>query len=370
MKKFVKMMVSMVAFGACGIYPNWTGEFNAGPVDPATFPPPYLGVGGVTNKAGTGSFTEIAAFSEDQKIGYYSFPFATTITASTSSKPPDALLIESNGAPVSAMPTINTYVFDAASPGSNPYPTTAKCDIPGGYVYDRVGQAFDARTQYPVFDGIPTATYVSTSGKAASWSYEPIASEISVSAISEPCQGYKSQATVSGGDINNTKPDHNYLAWPIIDPGAAVYRVGQTATTSNGITAQKYGWYNHYMVAYFNGGYIPTDSTPAADNTPQLHMIAKNLYYPRSQIIAKAGGKPAAGFIGQGYDIIDVPLGDPEYSPVCKVNTYDAGLDASGNAPTLNELPTNSGDVLTLYGTTVQAASPAYIYCLQIGANP
>src|SRR5260370_32519346 len=70
---------------ACDPYERLQGEFIAGSVDPANFPPAYRGTGTGASRAiaGSGSMTEIAAFSGGAAANYYFFPFSPTQIATT-----------------------------------------------------------------------------------------------------------------------------------------------------------------------------------------------------------------------------------------------------------------------------------------------
>jgi hypothetical protein len=357
----MKLRYAIVFLGlaSCQLYPQWSGEFSAGPADPVNFPPPYVGVGGDHTKAGNGTFTQLRAYSQGQAIGYYSFPFAPTVLPPPAKNPPDPLLLSSKGVAATAMPTPQAYVFDPEV-GQNPFPTTPSCSPPANYTYNPQRDEVPYNEQGNVFTVLPSATYSLT--KTATWSYEPIVAETPINANNESCQGIKSQATVQKALSAAATPDGNFLAWPIIDPAAAVYRVGETSSTADGISYQHWGWYNHYLIAYLDGGYIPTDATPAADGSPQLRMVAQKLYYPRSQVTV--GTTTAAGGYGFGYDVISAPRGGAGYSPICQVFTYDFGATA-----TPAQLPQDAAtieDPTGPYAATIKAASTTYLYCLQV----
>jgi len=353
--RFVLLLV--LAITACNVYPQHDGEFDAGPVDPFNFPPPYLGALGDRTKAARGSFTEIKAYSRGQAIGYFSFPFAPSLSGS-SKTPPDPLRLSTNGAPYSQVPAPRAYVFDP-QPGVSAFPSTPHCAPPLHYTYDPRVDDVPLNVQGPIFTALPNATYSFT--QVATWNYEPIVAEVGVNNNNAPCQNHKSETSLPK-NIVSEPIDTYYLAWPLIDPGAAVYRVGQSINNSGGITAQHFGWYNHYLVAYLDGGYIPTSNDKAADGTPVVHMVVQNLYYPRSTITTTVNGKStsAAGAIGQGYDVVDAPRGDAQYSPVCNVYSYDPG-----NA-TPDQLPKDANTIRSLYGPTFTLASTPYIFCLQV----
>jgi len=204
-----------------------------------------------------------------------------------------------------------------------------------------------------------------------------------VSSNGEPCQDTKSEKTLrQRSDVElktQGEPDGKFLAWAIIDPGAGVYHrlgapIGGDARTGNppgGVDLQKFGWFNHYLLAYLDGGYIPTESIMAANQGPTMvRMVTQDIYYPRSLVIHSGSLGTAPGKLGRGYDLLQFKRGEPGYSPVCRVLTYDAG-----DPRTLADLPHNVDDLNALYGDTIappdQPPAPAtpiplFIYCLQL----
>src|SRR5215813_8843721 len=55
---------------------KFTGEFNAGSVDPADFPPPYRGANATRNVAGSGNgITAVRAYADGGVIEYFRFPY-------------------------------------------------------------------------------------------------------------------------------------------------------------------------------------------------------------------------------------------------------------------------------------------------------
>ena len=55
------------------------------------------------------------------------------------------------------------------------------------------------------------------------------------------------------------------MAWLIIDPAAAVYKFTDDPQRLRGLELQKWGWFNRYLLAYLDGGYIPTMPGMAMD---------------------------------------------------------------------------------------------------------
>jgi hypothetical protein len=129
-----------------------------------------------------------------------------------------------------------------------------------------------------------------------------------------------------------------------------------------GLGPQKWGYYNHYLLAYLDGGYIPIDhvmTTPAMNGGEDLlTIIAKEqkLYVPTSffdaegmAVVDNAAGKP-----GTGHEVAEHARGEDGYSPICHVYTFDP-LDPKN-------LPTTVQDIDP--STTTDTMS--YVYCLQV----
>jgi hypothetical protein len=353
---------ALTLLAACNPYPTRTGEFSAGPADPAMYPPPYLGTGGDRTKPGKGSVTELRAFVGGAAIGSFSFPFSSSLFSSKpGSTPPDPLRLLDNGMAYPPVPAPKVYVFDPQPPTSA-FPAQAQCVPPPNYVYDAFSDEVRYDQQNPIFTVLPSANYAV--GQTPTWTYEPIVVEVPVTSKGEDCQGLKSEMSLlASTQVSLLQPnDGHYLAWPQLDPGVAVYRVGQTINNSNGETVQRYGWYNHFLTAYIDGGYIPT-ATVMVNNNPVLHMTPQHLYYPRSMITQTVNGMPqmVSGNIGLGFDVLDATRADAaNYSPVCAVFSYDPGAVSS------NMLPTDAATIIQSFGGTLKPASPPYVFCVQV----
>ena len=348
MRPFYAIWVVLAATSACNPYNQRTGEFIAGAADPVNYPPAYVGTGGDHTRPGRGSFTELRAYAGGTPIGYYSFPFSTTQLPTpppTAANPVFPLRLTDNGMPYAKVPTPTTYVFDPSVP----------CTPPPGYVYDPQRDDVHYDQQGPIFTALPSAMY--PAGALPTWSYVPVVAEAIVQAPGLGCQAIKSEATLKASAGGGGTPDGNYLAYAIIDVSAPVYRVGETATTSNGIGVQKLGWFNHYIVAYLDGGTVPTEPDPMDATKTQMHV--QKLYYPRSMVIKPSG--TFTGGIGFGYDVVEHARGDAGYSPVCQVFTYDTGA-----ATSVDMLPQDAATITTMYGTTLKPATVPYVFCLQV----
>jgi len=411
----------ILLFAACNPYSEQQGEFNAGPVDPANFPAPYLGTGadppGPAFRGGRGRFIEVAAFANDRLVGYYSFPFTATQLAPGV----DSLRLLDGDQPYKplssapAIPVPNAYVFDPAPP--NPFPSSAKCDAPPGYNYNPQTDDMRLDEQSNIFTLLPLAT--ARPGVASTFEYIPVVSEIPVTAAGMACQSLKSEKLLNK-TLGNPSPSGNYLLWAIIDPAAGVYRVGQSPTYSlsdggqnpafaPGVGVQKYGWFGHYYLAYIDGGYISTQ-TAIVNNRQVLRMRTQRLYFPSTisspavrcgssnctpgQVCANNtcqscnAARPcptgftcptsgplngicnAPGAQGAGYDILQARRGDANYSPVCEAWTYTANTPGGSPRPlAVSELPTGETGINALPNPSpsqVTTGVNRLIYCPQV----
>lgn len=409
---------------ACDVHDGYfDGEFNAGGADPYDFPPPYRGTGAIRQTAASGTFTEIGAYAKGKEIGYYFFPFSPSQVATTNyAAPPattDPLRVVGPGTDFrvstrNPVPTPMVYNFDP--PGtSDPFPERPRCRIPAGYTHDEFAEGVPRNDQWNIFTFLPDRFTTFGFGALPTWSYRPVVAEVTVTTNKLDCQAVKSERTLltledsgnvsfSRGELekdNETRlglptPDR-FLAWALIDPGAAVVRVGETVNitttgTVNGTSVQKYGWYGQFIVAYIDGGYIPVVDGPAATPTdqgpdalpvPTKRMRPQRIYYPRSAVISPGGSaRGAPGRLGAGYDVLQANrFDDPEeYSPVCEVWTY------SLPRPTpIDELPKDEATIIATANSTLEPARtdqpttsytpsaaivPRYMFCLQAAPLP
>jgi hypothetical protein len=157
--------------------------------------------------------------------------------------------------------------------------------------------------------------------------------------------------------------DPALLAWMIIDPGAAVHRFNDLPDDP-GIELQRWGWFNGYLLAYIDGGAIPTaegEVTSGMMTKTVLRMVPQKLYIPRAVLATNAMGMTAMGpgAPGAGYDVLEAKRDEEGYSPVCQVFTYDTPMPL---APA--DLPRSAADIMAMYGATVMPTTK-YVYCLQ-----
>ena len=421
MKRLTHCLPILMLAAGCNPYSEQTGEFNAGPVDPANFPAPYLGAGadppGPGFRGGRGKFTEIAAFANDRPAGYYSFPFSNTQLAPGV----DSLRLVDADQPYKplssspAIPVANAYVFDPSPP--SPFPTLQRCNPPLGYSYDPRTDDMRLDEQSNIFTLLPLATQ--RPGVASTFDYIPVVSEVPVTAEGRACQSIKSDTSLLKVFVNPLSSG-NYLLWAIIDPAAGVYRVGQSSTYSlsdggvnpayaSGVGVQKYGWLGHYYLAYIEGGYIPTQ-TAMVGGRRVVRMQTQRLYFPRaiSSPSVRCGSSnctpgqvcmnntcqacnaarpcstgftcPTSGQLtgicnapgaqGSGYDVLQAQRVDGNYSPVCEAWTYTANTPGASQRPlAVSELPKSEAGINALPDPSpspVTAGNSRLIYCPQV----
>ncbi|MBX3231689.1 MAG: hypothetical protein KIT84_23320 [Labilithrix sp.] len=392
-------------------------EFSAGGADPYSFPPAYRGTGHVRQTAASGTFTEVGGFVDGEPIGYFQFPFSPSQiltqnypNVSANAWPEgviDPLRVSGPGTDFrqslnNPVPVPSVYNFDP--PGNDdPFPPGHRCKAPPNYVHNRFLEGVPLDEQWNVFTFLPDRFTSWPIGSLPTWSYRPVVAEVPVATQNLDCQQVKSERRllqfadegklgVARGEPEKDKrfgvlgkPNGRYLAWALIDPGAAVARVGTRvdvlqggSITGSGI--QKYGWYGQFIVAYIDGGYIPTEPGPNVAGAPTERMRVQKLYYPRSPVY-RDGAAPASaapGNFGQGYDVLQGNrFGDDSsaYSPVCELWSYTLpGSTAIG------DLPKDEATILALANSTLEPARvpvpatafntpativPRYIFCLQ-----
>ena len=363
------LLFAGAAFGSgCYPYNNFSGEFYAGPVNPAKFGSEYLG-GGDAKMLG-GVFTQTAVFSNGKGAGYL---FFSVPKSPLTDDPIDPTVLRDDTVEGSPYASPLAYVFDPAPPKAFPDPGKSKCVAPKDYVYDAKRDAVRFDEQGNIFVELPG------SSDDFGYAYTPVVAQVPVTSISEPCQEIKSyEAVVTRTDIMvPTKPpvqpappeakptgvsDGNYLAWAIIDPSADVPFFDGSHDPVSGLGPQKWGYYNHYLVAYLDGGYIPIDhvmTTPAMNGGEDLlTIIAKEqkLYVPTSffdetgmAVVDNKDGKP-----GTGHDVTEHKRGEVGYSPICHVYTFDP-TDPKNLATQVQDIdPSATTDTMS------------YVYCLQV----
>jgi hypothetical protein len=359
-------VATLPLLGACDVdpYQPFKDEhLELGSVDPINFPPENLGDDGDRTKAGSGSFTEIPAAAAGAGIGYFLYPVNTPAGR-------DPLLLVAAGKANPAVPTV--YAFDPTGP--KPVQSKNACTQPprpagGSPLNDpkRIDPLADFyRQQGNIFTALPTASYMP--GVLASSTYVPVVAEAPVSSKGQTCQQLKSEKGLTAALGKTPKRDGKYLAWLIIDPAAPVYSsIDDPMMEKAGLGTQKWGWFNRYLLAYLDGGYIPTDPPDADPAAKDVKMVAQKLYYPASPVTVHDNSSgmdmtmTVMPQIGQGFDVLSAKRGDAGYSPICEVWTYDAKatLDA-------DMLPGDAATIEKTYAGALAAGDPPYVYCLQV----
>jgi hypothetical protein len=338
-----------------------------GAVDPVTFPAANLGDSGNRMQPGSGTFLETAAFAGGQPVGYFAYPVNTAAGR-------DPLRVLDNGKPYPPVSTPTAYAFDAADDA--PVPATNKCSPPAGYHPDPRLDPLPGwyMRQGNIFTDLPKATY--NPGVAAATTYVPVVAEARLSSAGRVCQELKSEKAVSSARAGKLpKPAGNYLAWLIIDPAASVFAfddMEQSPKTS--IVLQKWGWYNRYLVAYLDGGYVPVmavDINVGTMDMPQMQpvtrMVPQKLYVPRGMVLvpdAMMMPVPTPAKRGDGYDVLSFRRGTAGYSPLCEVVTYAAPMPPVA----VDMLPKDAAAIEKdpILMPTFMPGSPRYVYCLQV----
>ncbi|HEY0715781.1 MAG TPA: hypothetical protein VGF45_24065 [Polyangia bacterium] len=332
---------------------------SLGAVDPVNFPAANLGTGGDRTKAGLGSLSEIKAFVGGQEIGYFRYAVNTPANR-------DPLRVLENGQPYAGVATPPVYAFDPSD--DKPVPDNNPCQKPPGYSYDARRDAVHYDQQGNVFTALPTATYMP--GIAAATQYVPVVAEIAMLSGNVPCQKLKSEKAILGGLSSRPERSGKYLAWLIVDPAAAIYPKEDPmgANGDTGIGLQRWGWYQRYLLAYLDGGYVPTAESEIMEGPMGMQVTKKvvrmrtqRLYLPRTPVMN--GMTMAAANLGEGYDVLAAKRGSNGYSPLCEVVTYDTGMPIPAAM-----LPKDGATIEAMFGPVMPATAPLprYVYCLQV----
>jgi hypothetical protein len=334
--------------GACQPY-DQSGEFYAGAVDPKDFPVVYRGAG--ISSSSNGTFEANAAVVRGEKVGYYPFPVPASVTNP----------LRPRGSSV--------YVFDPGA--ASPFPSPAKCAPPRGYAYNQYRDYIRFDEQGNIFTRLPART-VDMLNVVETFTYEPLVAEIAVTSNGVPCQEPKSATNiVTRKDVTldlippamgvpnamaSGKPDGKYLAWAIIDPTADVRYPGGALDPRTFLGPQKWGWFDHFLLAYIDGGYVPTApmtvTAPDGMMTTTTVLVSQNIYVP-SSVLVKGAPVPNDD-IGTPSDVLQFKRGEAGYSPLCKVMVFTPPDPMN---PAMN--PTDAAMIV------MPTATGKYVYCLQ-----
>jgi hypothetical protein len=328
-----------LGLGACDPYEDFGDEsLSLGAVDPLNFPPANLGAGGNRTRPGNGSFEEIPAWVGGTPVGYFRYALpATTMVM--------------GGMPVVPASVSRVYAFDATP--AQPVPDKNDCTPPPGWKPDPRLDDVNYEQQGNIFTALPTATY--NPGVAAASTYIPVVAQAPVQSGGQVCQRIKSSKGLEKALGMLPGPGNDQLAWLIIDPAAGVYPF-DADETHNGLGLQKWGWYNRYLLAYLDGGYLPVMQM----DTVRL-MRPQRLYLPRSPVMGAMG--PVQAQVGQGLDVLTARRGQDGYSPLCEVMTYDLGM-----AVPPDMLPRDAAAITgdPAIAMTLEPAASRFVFCLQV----
>ncbi len=370
----VPLLLSCGLAGACTPYQNLTGDFYIGPVDPAKFPKAYQGAGYDSGGAFGMILPVPASVAGGTPIAYYSFP-ATAGVDPTVLRSDDGTTV-SDRAPFYLFDGDDAHDTKSCTPPSPNY----EFDVRHDFVrFDRQGNVFQEQQISSDPPALPSDD-----------GYVPVYAEVPVTSGGEGCQTiHSSEGLVANSQahVQTTPPppdtqehavgvtDGKYLAVALIDPTAQVYNPDGSLDPVTALGPQRFGWFNHFLVAYIEGGYIPTAmaTVPGMNGAPDTHVIAAQtatLYAPNTFI--GPDGNPAqcdpndpagamAPCVGNGFDVIDGvnsmngARGQAGYSPICHVLTY---TPADPTAPAV--------DPADIDPSTLDPDTGTFIYCFQV----
>ncbi len=354
------MPIAALWLAACDPYTRFVGDSSAGAVDPRNFPTAYRGIdpnSGAppdSKMPGSGMLTPTAALLGGDQVGYYAFPFAGNDLS---------LSIEGK--------LIIPLAYDFDEDGMT------KCVAPENYVFDQQRDDVHYDVQGDIFVRLPDAP-----------GYLPVVADVKVASNGLPCQDVKSETTVvERSDVTletvpaehpnqpnahpTGKPSGVYYARPIIDPsldvrapvgmfGYAPDGTPYTVDPNTGLGPQRWGWYQRYLLAYLDGGLIPTLAKDVTNKGGQaqhvIEMISQPIYFPsRHPGLDDQGNKvPVDGALGEGFDVLTAKRGAAMFSPLCEVYSFIP----------LDEMSPET-DVKDIDMSTAQPTGE-YVWCIQV----
>jgi hypothetical protein len=355
-------LLALLLGAGCNPYQNLDGDFYLGAVDAAKFPTAYLGQGFDPAGAVGTIVPSVAATAGGVPVVYYGFPVGPGANA-------QRLRVETAGMVTDREPI---YVFDgdATQDSRNCAPPSADYvyDLARDFVrFDRQGNVFQQAQSTSEAPGLPGSGYL------------PVYAEVPVTSSGEGCNTvHSAEFLVKNPQVSvqtapppaGTRrdpvgiPDGKYVAAAIVDPRATV--LDQTGgLDGNGMGPQRWGFYNHYLVAYLEGGYVPTRQTTVAgmNGAPdQMITVARAmlLYAPNTGCNPAAPLDDTTPCIGTGADVIDGLTGNPGvrggagYSPLCHVLTYTPGPGGPAADPSQIDMSSLDPD------------TNSFVYCLQL----
>jgi len=327
---------------------------------------PFSGKG-YSPMSSNGSFGATWAWVNGVQVGYYPFPVPSGV---------DPTIVETLTAK-----RAQAYVFDG-----DPTTDTKSCTTPStDYVFDQRRDFVRFDRQGSVFsekqastDGLGLPGERSRSGSA---SYIPVYAEVAVTSNGEGCQTVKS----AEGLVSNPKltlatvppqpltTNHatglttgKYLAWAVIDPAAEVTLADGSVDPKTLLGPQRWGFYNHYLVSYIDGGYLPTEAMTDADGNSFVSAHEQALYAPDNILDPAGSGTVVPGGPGIGLDVLEGARGDAKYSPLCHVFLYYHD-PATDTAKSVDEVM--AAAMQAPQGQQGLTDTMTYVYCLQTAAK-
>ena len=391
---WAQLLAATAALSACSPWSYGEGDFFAGTVDATNYPADYqFG----TEKEAAGSLSPVVAATLSSSIVLtynLAMPAAQTAGADENGIPELALALEPVDLVGYAPPSPAT-VFNFDPTASEPFATPQKCTAPTNYVFDARLEGYRKDYQGPIFTALPDEGSV------------PYLAEVAVSTKAMKCQTLKDQerllkskdvtvpitkATAIGEEDSPTPSGKLVLYYPV-NPRVSV----EPADQNTGFGAQMWGWFNHYLFAYIDGGYLPTQQfsidTGEVDPDTMAPILLEfegirpqHWYYPATRPGALrdpdtgeisfpidpdtgeynfvAAGGPglsnrSAAFAGAVTDLVDAARGEAGYSPVCELCEYE-GTTADWQAFI------EDGNPLPLFANIANpVCTGVYVYCPQ-----
>lgn len=413
MKRLVwpSLLTATAVLTACNPYNYGKGDFYAGTVDAVNYPDDYQGG---TTKTAAGTVLPVVVATVSGKV------VVTYNLAMPQFQVDQSNILDARGNVIGTVPELSlalkdvneeydedgdgaadvivqtavtapntVYTFDA---DSDPLPLTPKCVAPKNYVFDARLEAYRKDYQGPVFNALP-------SNDENASPFLPYYAEVQVKTANEKCQAVKDEydllrskdvtvpitPAAGPGDSPTPTPSGKLVAmWPI-NPRVDV----EPADSQTGWGAQKWGWYNHYLFSFIEGGYLPTQmySIDIGEATPlEFEGIrAQKWFYPAKrpgavqdpdtgefsfpkdpdtmEYVFRDGvpglSNASAAYAGQVTDLVEGGRGEQGYSPICELCPFDATTADWDEYFNGNPIPlfTNAANVTSCSGT--------YVYCPQ-----
>jgi len=357
---FLRRLILLMACASCTPYKNLDGDYYLGPIDPAPFPPAYQGAGyDPSVQAGTIAPAP-ATTTGSAPLAWYSFPVAAGAD-------PLTLHAIQSGAIVADVPSL--FVFDGDEAHDS-----ARC-MPPSPTY-----VFNQRTDFVRFDrqaNVFREHRASADPPAlpSDAGYAPIYAELPVTSGGEPCQTiHSAEGLLASKQVAPAAaPDGKYLAAAIVDPSAIVLLPDGTLDARD-LGPQRFAFFDHYLVAYVDGGFVPTtpQTIPGTMGAPDITAdvaTPATLFAPNAFPTPMGPGAcnpaapvaAAAPCVGQGFDLIvgtdgmSGARGAPGYSPICHVRTF---TPADPTAPPV--------DPAAVDPASLDPDAGAFVYCLQV----